>query len=196
MMLEKDVKWMNMLHNTPMEFQVWCYQTGAFREVSEKDLMGHWSILFFYPADFSFVCPTELGDLADHYAQFREEDCEIYSISEDTHFVHKAWADASKTIQKVQYPMLADPAGCLARQYGVLDEKSGQAYRGVFILNPKGQVVSYEMNDMGIGRSADEILRKLQAARFVAEHGDQVCPAKWHPGEPTLTPSLDLVGML
>jgi len=186
----------SILHELPTDFKVWCYQTGAFREVTQQDLKGHWSLLFFYPADFSFVCPTELGELAELYPRFSAEGCEVYSVSEDTHFVHKAWADASETIRKIPYPMLADPAGVLARQYGVLDESCGQAYRGVFLLNPESRVVLYEVNDMGIGRNAEELLRKLQAARFVAEHGDQVCPAKWHPGEPTLPPSLDLVGML
>ncbi len=187
---------MNILHQKPAPFKVMSYQKGAFHEVTDQDLLGHWSLLFFYPADFSFVCPTELGELADLYSRFQDEECEIYSVSEDTHFVHKAWADASDTIRKIQYPMLADPAGVLARQYGVLDESCGQAYRGAFLLNPKGEIVLYEINDMGIGRNAEEMLRKLQAARFVAAHGDQVCPAKWHPGEATLTPSLDLVGML
>ena len=117
-------------------------------------------------------------------------------MSEDTHFVHKAWADASDTIKKIQYPMLGDPAGKLSREFGVLDEEAGQAFRGTFILNPEGKIKAYEIHDMGIGRNAQELLRKVQAARFVEEHGDQVCPAKWKPGEETLTPSLDLVGML
>ena len=125
-----------------------------------------------------------------------DEDCQIFSVSEDTHFVHKAWADASETIRDLPYVMLADPAGKLAREYGVLVEEEGQALRATFVLNPAGEVVLYEINDMGIGRNAAELLRKVQAARFVAEHGDQVCPAKWTPGEETLTPSLDLVGLL
>ena len=186
----------NLIRFTPEDFTVDTYQNGAFHKLSRKDLLGHWSILFFYPADFTFVCPTELSDLADLYERFAAENCEIYSVSEDSHFVHKAWADASETIRRIRYPMLADPAGNLARQFGVLDEAAGQAYRGAFILNPDAQVVVYEINDMGIGRNAEELLRKLQAARFVAEHGDQVCPAKWKPGAETLTPSLDLVGML
>ena len=162
----------------------------------QNDLLGHWSVLFFYPADFTFVCPTELKDLGEHYEEFLEEDCQIYSVSEDTHFVHKAWADASETIRNLPYVMLADPAGKLARQFGVLLEEEGQALRATFLLNPAGEVVLYEIHDLGIGRSAAELLRKVQAARFVAEHGDQVCPANWHPGEDTLTPSLDLVGLL
>lgn len=186
----------NLIHTTLEDFTVWCYQTGEFRQVSRSDLLGHWSVLFFYPADFTFVCPTELADLADQYSKFQEEGCEVYSVSEDTHFVHKAWADASDTIRRITYPMLADPTGALARQLGVLDESQGQAYRAAFVLNPQAEIVLYEVNDMGIGRNAEELLRKVQAARFVAEHGDQVCPAKWKPGAETLTPSLDLVGLL
>lgn len=186
----------NLIHTTPEAFTVWSYQKGSFRQVSREDLLGHWSVLFFYPADFTFVCPTELADLAEHYPKFQAEGCEVYSVSEDTHFVHKAWADASETIRKISYPMLADPTGTLARMFGVLDESQGQAFRATFVLNPQAQVVLYEINDMNIGRNAEELLRKVQAARFVAEHGDQVCPAKWKPGEETLTPSLDLVGLL
>lgn len=178
------------------DFKVNSYHKGKFEEVAKTDILGHWSVFFFYPADFTFVCPTELGDLADHYEEFQEIGCEIYSISEDTHFVHKAWADASDTIKKIEYPMLADPTGRLARFFGVLDEDEGQAFRGTFVMNPKGVIKVYEIHDMGIGRNAEELLRKVQAAQFVEEHGDQVCPAKWKPGEETLMPSLDLVGML
>ncbi|NMA82890.1 MAG: peroxiredoxin, partial [Epulopiscium sp.] len=165
-------------------------------EVTEKALQGHWSVFFFYPADFTFVCPTELGDLADNYEQFKEIGCEIYSVSTDTHFVHKAWADASETIKKIQYPMLADPTGTLSRFFGVMIEEEGQALRGTFIVNPEGEIKAYEVHDLGIGRNAEELLRKVQAAQFVASHGDQVCPANWTPGAETLTPSLDLVGKL
>ena len=139
---------MQPAHEQQPAFSVWCYQTGAFREVTQKDLLGHWSLLFFYPADFTFVCPTELKELAEMYPAFQKEGCEIYSVSEDTHFVHKAWADVSATIRAIPYPMLADPAGVLARQYGVLDEAAGQAYRGAFLLNPESKVVLYEINDM------------------------------------------------
>lgn len=178
------------------EFSVYGYCRGDSRLYSQDDLLGHWSVLFFYPADFTFVCPTELKELGGLYEEFLREDCRIFSVSEDTHFVHKAWADASETIRDLPYVMLADPAGKLARQFGVLEEAEGQALRATFVLGPAGKVVLYEVNDMGVGRSAAELLRKVQAARFVAEHGDQVCPANWHPGEETLTPSLDLVGLL
>ena len=188
---------MSHLIRKPLEeFSVFGYCQGDSRRYTQDDLLGHWSVLFFYPADFTFVCPTELKDLGEHHDAFLAEDCQIFSVSEDTHFVHKAWADASETIRALPYVMLADPAGVLARQFGVLLEEEGQALRATFLLNPQGEVVLYEIHDLGIGRSAAELLRKVQAARFVAEHGDQVCPANWRPGEETLTPSLDLVGLL
>ena len=186
----------HMINKELEPFSVMGYRCGDSRPYTQEDLLGHWSVLFFYPADFTFVCPTELKDLSEQYEGFQAEDCEIYSVSEDTHFVHKAWADASDTIKAIPFPLLADPAGVLARQFGVLLEEEGQALRATFLLNPQGRIVLYEIHDLGIGRSAQELLRKLQAARFVAEHGDQVCPAHWHPGEETLTPSLDLVGLL
>lgn len=187
---------MHLIGKEAEAFKVQAFCRGKFEEVTKESLLGHWSVLFFYPADFTFVCPTELGDLQDYYEDFQDEGCEIYSVSEDTHFVHKAWADASERIRKIQYPMLGDPAGVLARQFGVLEEEAGQALRATFILNPEGKIRAYEVHDMGIGRNAQELLRKVQAAKYVEEHGDQVCPAKWKPGEETLMPSLDLVGLL
>ena len=188
---------MTNLIRKPLEpFSVYGYCQGDSRLYTQDDLLGHWAVLFFYPADFTFVCPTELKDLADLHGDFLEEDCRIFSVSEDTHYVHKAWADASETIRSIPYVMLADPAGVLARQYGVLIEEEGQALRATFVLDPAGEVALYEVHDLGIGRSGAELLRKVRAARFVAEHGDQVCPANWQPGGETLTPSLDLVGLL
>ena len=187
---------MSLIGRKIEEFKVQAYHNGNFKEVSKEDVLGKWSIFFFYPADFTFVCPTELGDLADHYEEFKKIGAEIYSVSEDTHFVHKAWADATETIGKIQYPMLADPTGKLARMFEVLIEEEGLALRGTFIVNPEGEIQAYEVHQNGIGRNAEELLRKVQAAQFVAEHGDQVCPAKWQPGEETLVPSLDLVGKL
>ena len=178
------------------DFCVQAYHNGDFCSVKKKDLLGHWSILFFYPADFTFVCPTELSDLQDYYEEFKAAGCEIYSVFCDTHFVHKAWADASETIANVEYPMLADPTAKLAKMLDVYLPEEGQALRGSFILNPQGKVKAYEVHDNGIGRNASELLRKLEAAQFVEEHGDEVCPAKWKPGEETLMPSLDLIGML
>lgn len=178
------------------EFKVQAYHDGAFKEVSRQSLEGHWSVLAFYPADFTFVCPTELADLADSYEEFKQIGCEIYSVSTDTHYVHKAWADASETIKKIKYPMLADPAAVLSRMLDVFIEEEGLALRGTFILNPECIIKACEVNDNSIGRDADELLRKVQAAQFVAEHGDQVCPAKWKPGAKTLSPGLDLIGKI
>lgn len=175
-------------------FTAQAYREGQLVTVNSKDLAGKWSIFFFYPADFTFVCPTELGDMADHYDEFLAEGCEIYSVSTDSEFVHKAWADASDTIKKIRYFMLSDNTWVLSEAFGVL--VNGQALRAAFIVDPDGKIRSYEINDMGIGRNAEEILRKLQAAKFVYEHGGEVCPAKWKPGDDTLKPSLDLVGKL
>ncbi len=187
---------MSLINTQVKEFAVQAYHNGDFKEVTSESIKVKRSVFFFYPADFTFVCPTELGDLADNYAKFQEIGCEVYSVSTDTHFVHKAWADASETIAKIQYPMLADPTGTLARNFEVMIEEEGLALRGTFIVNPEGEIKAYEIHDLGIGRNAEELLRKVQAAQFVAEHGDQVCPAKWQPGAETLTPSLDLVGKL
>jgi len=158
--------------------------------------MWKWAIYFFYPADFTFVCPTELEDLANKYDEFAKVGAEIYSVSCDTHFVHKAWSDASDTIKKIKYTMLADPTAKLAKDFEVYIEADGLAERGTFIVNPDGEIVAYEVNAGNVGRNADELFRKLQACQFVREHGDEVCPAKWTPGEKTLKPSLDLVGQL
>ncbi|OON97607.1 MAG: peroxiredoxin [Epulopiscium sp. Nele67-Bin005] len=187
---------MSLIGTKVADFKVQAYVDGQFEEVTQDRLKGKWAVLFFYPADFTFVCPTELEDLADHYEEFKNLGCEIYSVSTDTHFTHKAWADTSDTIAKIKYPMLADPTGRLTRQLGVMIEEEGLALRGTFVINPEGIIKAYEIHDNGIGRDASELLRKLQAAQFVAQHGDQVCPAKWKPGAETLSPSLDLIGKL
>src|SRR3954466_8627681 len=166
---------MNTLINTRIpDFKVQAYVDDKFKTVTQDDLRGKWSILFFYPADFTFVCPTELGDLADKYEQLKGMGGEGYSVSTDTHFTHKAWHDASDTIKKIKYPMLADPTGHLARAFGVYIEEEGLAYRGTFLVNPEGQVKLAEVNDNGIGRNADELLRKVQAAQFIASHPNEV----------------------
>ena len=178
------------------EFKVQAYHNGEFKEVTNKDIEGKWAIFFFYPADFTFVCPTELEDLQSKYAQLKEMGVEVYSVSTDTHFVHKAWHDTSERIKKIEYPMLADPTGLLARAFGVMIEEDGMAYRGTFVVNPEGLVKIVEINDNNIGRNADELVRKVEAAQFVAAHPGDVCPAKWKKGAETLQPSIDLVGKL
>lgn len=187
---------MSLINKEVNDFKVQAYVGKDFKEVTKKDILGKWSVFFFYPADFTFVCPTELEDLANKYEEFKKIGCEIYSVSCDTHFVHKAWHDASDTIKKIQYPMLADPTGDLARDFDVMIEADGLAERGSFIVNPEGRIVAYEVIAGNVGRNADELLRRVQASQFVAEHGDQVCPAKWQPGASTLKPSLDLVGII
>jgi peroxiredoxin (alkyl hydroperoxide reductase subunit C) len=178
------------------EFKAQVYHNGSFRTVSDKDVLGKWAVFFFYPADFTFVCPTELEDMANRYAEFQALGVEIYSVSADTHFVHKAWHDASETIRKIKYPMLADPTGALSRAFGVYIEEDGIAYRGTFVINPEGKVKVAEIHDNGIGRNAGELLRKVEAAQFVAAHPGEVCPAKWKKGDATLKPSIDLVGKI
>jgi len=178
------------------EFKVQAFHNDNFKTVSNADLRGKWSVFFFYPADFTFVCPTELGDMADKYEDLKKLGVEVYSVSTDTHFTHKAWHDASDTIKKIKFPMLADPTGHLARSFGVYIDDEGVAYRGTFVVDPEGQIKVAEIHDNGIGRNADELLRKIQAAQFVATHKGEVCPAKWRPGQETLKPGLDLVGKI
>jgi len=185
-----------IINTTIPEFSVEAYHDGQFKTVTDKDVKGKWAIFFFYPADFTFVCPTELGDLADKYAQLKEMGVEVYSVSTDTHFVHKAWHDASDTIKKIKYYMLADPTGTLSRFFGVYDEASGLAYRGTFVTDPDGVIKLTEAQDNSVGRNAEELVRKVQAAQFVATHDGEVCPAKWKPGAQTLKPGLDLVGKI
>lgn len=178
------------------EFKVQAYQNGEFKEVTNKDIEGKWAVFFFYPADFTFVCPTELEDLQDKYAELKAKGVEVFSVSTDSHFVHKAWHDTSDRIKKIEYPMLADPTGLLARAFGVMIEGDGMAYRGTFVVNPEGLIKIAEIQDNNIGRNAEELVRKVEAALFVAAHPGDVCPAKWKEGGETLKPSIDLVGKL
>ena len=185
---------MSLINQEISDFKVHAYSNGEFRKISKADVLGKWGVFFFYPADFTFVCPTELEDLAQMYEQFKEIGCEIYSVSCDTHFVHKAWHDASERIRKIRYPMLADPTHALARDFDVYIEAEGLAERGTFVINPEGRIVAYEVIEGSVGRNADELLRRVQACQFVAAHNGEVCPARWQPGEQTLKPGPDLVG--
>ncbi|HNB65430.1 MAG TPA: alkyl hydroperoxide reductase subunit C [Rhodocyclaceae bacterium] len=187
---------MSIINTEIKPFKATAYANGKFVPVSDADLKGKWSVVFFYPADFTFVCPTELGDLADVYPEFQKLGVEVYSVSTDTHFVHKAWADASDTIKKIKYVMIGDPTGAITRNFDVMIEEEGLALRGTFVINPEGVIKVAEIHDLGIGRDAKELLRKVQAAQYVASHPGEVCPAKWTPGEATLSPSLDLVGKI
>ncbi|NLJ00840.1 MAG: peroxiredoxin [Bacteroidales bacterium] len=178
------------------EFKVEAYHNGNFKTVSHNDVLGKWAIFFFYPADFTFVCPTELVDVAEKYEELKKMGVEVYSVSTDKHFTHKAWHDASESIRKIKYPMLADPTGHLTRAFGVMVEDEGVAYRGTFVVNPEGKIKIAEIHDNGIGRNAEELVRKVKAAQFVATHDGEVCPANWQEGEETLKPSIDLVGKI
>jgi peroxiredoxin len=169
---------------------------GEFIDITEESVNGQWSVFVFYPADFTFVCPTELSDLADHYEELKKLNVEVYAISTDTHFSHKAWHDSSESIKKIKFPMIADPTGALARNFDVMIEEEGLALRGTFIINPEGKIKTMEVNDLGIGRSATDLVRKVQAAQHIEANPNEVCPASWKPGAETLKPSLDLVGKI
>lgn len=178
------------------EFSLQAFHHGAFKTVTNEDLKGKWAILFFYPADFTFVCPTELVDLADKYAYLKDNGVEVYSVSCDTHFVHKAWHDTSDSIKQLDYAMIGDPTAVLGRALGVYNEADGLTYRATFLVNPEGRIKLAEVQDNSIGRNADELVRKVEAAQFVAAHDGEVCPAKWKKGAETLKPSIDLVGKI
>jgi len=187
---------MSLINTEVAPFKATAYRGGKFVDVTEADLKGKWSVVFFYPADFTFVCPTELEDLADNYKEFQKLGVEVYSVSTDTHFCHKAWHDTSPTIGKIAYPMVGDPTGTISRNFGVMIESDGVADRGTFVVDPDGKIQIVEITAGGIGRDARELLRKIRAAQYVAAHPGEVCPAKWQEGAKTLAPSLDLVGKI
>ena len=187
---------MALINTRIKEFKTQAFHQGKFIEVTDKDLLGHWSIVFFYPADFTFVCPTELEDMADLYEEYKKLGVEIYSVSTDTHFTHKAWHDTSEAVKKINYVMLGDPTGQITRNFDVMIEEEGLALRGTFVINPEGFIKVIEINDNGIGRDATELMRKVKAAQYIAAHPNEVCPAKWKEGAETLKPSLDLVGKI
>ena len=185
------------LINTPVKpFKATAFHDGKFVDVTEQSLKGKWNVFVFYPADFTFVCPTELEDLANQYETFKKLGVEVYGISTDTHFAHKAWHETSEAIKKVKYPLIGDPTGTLTRNFEVMIEEAGLALRGTFVINPDGMIKLCEIHDNGIGRDASELLRKVKAAQYVASHPGEVCPAKWQEGAATLKPSLDLVGKI
>ena len=187
---------MSLINSEIKPFKATAFHNGKFVEISEAIVKGKWAVFFFYPADFTFVCPTELGDLADHYAEFQKMGVEIYGVSTDTHFTHKAWHDTSDTIRKIKYPLVGDPTHAISRNFDVLIEGVGLADRGTFVVDPQGRIQIVEVTAGGIGRDAAELLRKVKAAQYVASHPGEVCPAKWKEGEKTLAPSLDLVGKI
>ncbi len=177
-------------------FKATAFHNGKFVDITEGDVKGKWAVFFFYPADFTFVCPTELGDLADHYEELQKMGVEVFSVSTDTHFTHKAWHDSSDTIGKIKYFMVGDQTFTLANNFGVLREGQGLADRATFLIDPQGVIQAVEVTAEGIGRDASDLIRKVKAAQYVAAHPGEVCPAKWKEGEKTLAPSLDLVGKI
>ena len=187
---------MSLINSKVLPFTATAFHNGEFVDVSDEDFQGKWSVVFFYPADFTFVCPTELGDLADNYAEFQRLGVEIYSVSTDTHFTHKAWHDTSDTIAKIEYYMVGDPSGTITNNFGVMREGAGLADRATFVIDPDGVIQVVEITAEGIGRNAAELLRKVRAAQYVRAHPGEVCPAKWEEGDETLAPSLDLVGKI
>ena len=187
---------MTLLQHELTDFKVNAFQNNEFHEVTKDDVLGHWSLFFFYPADFTFICPTELEDLADNYDTFKKLGCEIYAVSTDSHFTHMAWHSSSPAVGKVKFPMIGDPTLTISRNFGVLIEADGMAERGTFLINPEGQIVVIELHNGNIGRDAKELLRKLEAAQYVAAHPGEVCPARWTPGAKTLKPGADLVGKI
>lgn len=187
---------MSLINTEIKPFTATAFQNGEFKTITEQDVLGSWAILFFYPADFTFVCPTELGDLADFYPELKKLGVEVYSVSTDTHFTHKAWHDSSETIAKIAYPMLGDPTWQLSRNFEILREGEGLANRATFLVDPEGRIQFTEVTAEGIGRNAAELVRKVKAAQYVASHPAEVCPAKWAEGDATLVPSLNLVGKI
>ena len=187
---------MNLMNTQIRPFKATAFKEGEFVELTEQDVLGKWAIFFFYPADFSFVFPTELGDLADYYDELQKLGVEVYSVSTDTHFTHKAWHEASDTIAKIKYYMIGDPSGELTNNFENMREGVGLADRATFLIDPDGVIQFFEVSSEGIGRNAAELIRKVKAAQYVAAHPGEVCPAKWEEGEETLAPSLDLVGKI
>lgn len=187
---------MSLIGSEVKPFKASAYHHGKFIDVTEADWHGHWSVVCFYPADFTFVCPTELEDLQSEYATLKGLGVEIYSISTDTHFTHKAWHDTSEAIGKITYIMIGDPSHIISRNFDVLIESEGAADRGTFIVDPDGVIQAVEMSAGGIGRDASTLVNKIKAAQYVRNHPGEVCPAKWQEGEATLRPSLDLVGKI
>jgi len=187
---------MSLINTVIKPFKATAFHNGKFIEVSDATLKGKWAIMMFYPADFTFVCPTELEDMADNYAEFQKLGVEVYGVSTDSHFAHKAWHDTSEAIKKVNYPLVGDRTGTLTRNFDVMIEEEGMALRGTFVINPEGKIKLCEIHDDGIGRDASDLLRKVKAAQYVAAHPGEVCPAKWTEGASTLKPSLDLVGKI
>ena len=190
------ISFVALINSEIQPFNATAFKQGEFVEISDADVKGKWAIFFFYPADFTFVCPTELGDVADKYEELQNMGVEVFSVSTDTHFTHKAWHDTSDTIGKINYYMVGDQTGTITNNFEVMREGQGLADRATFLIDPDGVIQAMEITAEGIGRDADDLLRKVKAAQYVRNNPGEVCPAKWKEGEATLAPSLDLVGKI
>ncbi|MDX8046811.1 alkyl hydroperoxide reductase subunit C [Gracilibacillus sp. S3-1-1] len=187
---------MSLIGKEVLPFQASAFRQGEFLDLTEENLKGQWSIVCFYPADFTFVCPTELEDLQNQYAELQKLGVEVYSVSTDTHFTHKAWHESSDAIGKIEYTMIGDPSHVISQNFDVLREEEGLADRGTFIIDPDGIIQAAEINAEGIGRDASTLISKIKAAQYVRNNPGEVCPAKWEEGGETLKPSIDLVGKI
>ena len=187
---------MSLINTQVQPFKTEAFHNGKFVEVTDASLKGHWSVLIFMPAAFTFNCPTEIEDAAENYAEFQKAGAEVYIVTTDTHFSHKVWHETSPAVGKAKFPLVGDPTHQLTRAFGVHIDEAGLALRGTFVIDPAGTIKTMEVHDNAIARDVSETLRKLKAAQFVAAHPNEVCPAKWKEGAKTLTPSLDLVGKI
>ncbi|HRF84487.1 MAG: peroxiredoxin [Xanthomonadales bacterium] len=187
---------MSLINTQVQPFKTTAFHNGKFVDLTDESLKGHWSVLIFMPAAFTFNCPTEIEDAADNYAEFQKAGAEVYIVTTDTHFSHKVWHETSPAVGKAKFPLVGDPTHQLTRAFGVHIDEAGLALRGTFVIDPQGTIKTMEVHDNAIARDVSETLRKLKAAQFVAAHPNEVCPAKWKEGAKTLTPSLDLVGKI
>lgn len=187
---------MSMINQPVPAFRAQAFHNGQFVPISEQDLRGKWSVLIFMPAAFTFNCPTEVEDAAEHYAEFQKLGAEVYVVTTDTHFAHKVWHETSPAVGKAKFPLVGDPTHQLTRGFGVHIDAEGLALRGTFIIDPQGLIKTVEVHDNAIARDVRETLRKLKAAQYVANNPGQVCPAKWDEGAKTIRPSLELVGKI
>ena len=187
---------MSRINTAVQPFKTEAFHNGKFIEVTEQAFQGQWSVVIFMPAAFTFNCPTEIEDAADHYAEFQQAGAEVYIVTTDTHFAHKVWHETSPAVGKARFPLVGDPTHRLTHMFGVHIPEEGLALRGTFVINPEGVIKTMEVHDNAVARDVQETLRKLKAAQFVAANPGQVCPAKWQQGAATIAPSLDLVGKI
>ena len=187
---------MSLINTEVQPFKANAFKNGEFITVTDADLKGKWSVVIFMPAAFTFNCPTEIEDAADHYAEFEKAGAQVFIVTTDTHFSHKVWHETSPAVGKAKFAMIGDPTHALSKAFDVLIPEEGLALRGTFIINPDGVIKTMEVHDNAIARDVTETVRKLKAAQYVANHDGEVCPAKWKEGEKTLKPSLELVGKI